>query len=41
VAAAVLALAGEEGVLLGAADDEAGDDVKDFHGLGIIRGVRD
>ena len=28
----VLALAGKEGVFLGAADDQTGDDVDDFHG---------
>ena len=32
VAAAVEAFAGKQGVFLGAADDEAGDDVEDFHG---------
>ncbi len=31
VAALAKALAGEEGVFLGSADDEAGDDVEDFH----------
>lgn len=33
VAAVVEAFAGEEGVFLGAADDEACDDVYDFHGV--------
>ena len=34
VAFGVEAFTGEEGVFLGAADDEAGDDVEDFHGWG-------
>jgi hypothetical protein len=36
MAAAVEALAGEEGVFLGTADDEAGDDVQNSHSRRII-----